>query len=185
MPTQQLTIILERILFTSRWLVAPFYIGLVIALVALLSVFLVDLPYAILQLTRTPISRLPEASILMILSIIDVTLAADLMVVVILSGYANFVSRSQTSDDARPAWMRRMEFSNLKMKLISSIVGIAVIDLLGTFLELQDQPPEPESLRWKVILTLSFVVIGMLLAATDFIAARAAEGSDQKAGTSS
>ncbi len=181
MPEHLLTPMLERILFASRWLVAPFYIGLVIALIALLFVFIIDLPYAILQLTRTPLSRLPEASILMILSIIDVTLAADLMVVVILSGYANFVSRSQASEDARPAWMRRLEFSNLKMKLISSIVGIAVIDLLGVFLELQDKPPEPDTLRWKVILALSFVLIGMLLAATDFIASRAIENSDHQA----
>lgn len=182
MPRHRLTNVLERILFASRWMMTPFYIGLVIALVVLLCVFLIDLPYAILNLTRTPLSRLPEASILMILSIIDLTLAGDLMVVVILSGYANFMSRIQsTDDDTRPTWMRRMEFSNLKMKLISSIVGIAVISLLGSFLELQDHAPEPVSLMWKVILTVSFVLIGIMLATMDFIVSRTDESHGRTA----
>ena len=164
---------LEAGLFAARWLLAPFYVGLVIALVALLGVFVVDLPREILHLLHTPPARLAEAGILMALSLIDLSLAADLLLIVILAGYENFVSRIHAAPEAeRPAWMGTIDFSGLKMKLIASIVAISTIALLRTYLEIGDHPPDPTVLLWQVVITVTFVVAGVLLALMDFIVSR-------------
>jgi uncharacterized protein (TIGR00645 family) len=164
---------LEAGLFAARWLLAPIYIGLVIALVALLGVFLADLPHEIEHLRQTPPERLAEAGILMALSLIDLSLAADLLLIVILAGYENFVSRIHAAPEAdRPAWMGTIDFSGLKMKLIGSIVAISTIALLRTYLEIGDHPPDQVMLLWQVVITVTFVVAGVLLALMDFIISR-------------
>ena len=165
--------LLERGLFSARWLLAPFSIGLVIALIALLGVFVVDLPREILHLLHTPPARLGEAGILMALSLIDLSLAADLLLIVILAGYENFVARIESvSPEERPGWMGTVDFSGLKMKLIASIVAISVIALLRTYLEINDHPPDQVMLLWQVVITLTFVVAGVLLALMDFVVSR-------------
>lgn len=165
---------LEAGLFGARWLLAPVYIGLAIALAALLCVFLVDLVREILHLTHTPLEKLGEAGILMALSLIDLSLAADLLLIVILAGYENFVSRIRAApEEERPSWMGTIDFSGLKMKLIASIVAISTIALLRTYLEVGDKPPpNRETLIWQVLITLTFVVAGVLLALMDFIVSR-------------
>ncbi len=173
MAKHPLAVFLEASLFASRWILAPIYIGLVIALVALLGVFAADLPREIMNLTRVAPARLAEAGILMVLSLIDLSLAADLMVIVILSGYENFVSRIQTAtDETRPAWMGTIDFSGMKMKLISSIIAISAIALLRTYLEIGDHPPDQVMLAWQVIITVAFVIVGVLLALMDMIVSR-------------
>jgi uncharacterized protein (TIGR00645 family) len=165
--------LLEAGLFAARWLLAPFYIGLVIALVALLGVFAVDLPREILHLMETPPGKLPEAGILMALTLIDLSLAADLMLIVILAGYENFVSRIEAAPpEDRPDWMGTVDFSALKIKLIASIVAISTIALLRTYLEIGDHPPDQAMLLWEVVITLTFVVAGVLLALMDFVVSR-------------
>ena len=95
---------LEATLFASRWLMAPFYLGLVVALAALLFVFLRELVHEIVLLPEMN----AEGAILMALSLIDMSLAGNLMLIVIFSGYENFVSRFDAGDLAdRPAWMAR------------------------------------------------------------------------------
>ena len=124
---------LERGLFASRWLMAPFYVGLVVALGALLVVFFQELFRELPQVS----SMTPESAILMALTLIDLSLAANLLVIVILSGYENFVSKIDTaSHEDRPDWMGTVDFSGLKMKLIASIVAISAIALLKAFLKL-------------------------------------------------
>src|ERR1017187_3107980 len=113
-------------LFASRWLLAPFYVGLAVALASLLGVFVVSLGAELTSLVHTPIAKLPEAGILMSLSLIDLSLTANLVIIVILSGYENFVSHIDTAQDAdRPSWMGKVDFSGLKIKLIASIVAIS------------------------------------------------------------
>jgi uncharacterized protein (TIGR00645 family) len=166
-------ILLERALFASRWLLAPIYIGLVFALVVLLSVFIVTLLSDVGKLIITPPERLPEAGILLALSLIDLSLAANLVIIVILSGYENFVSRIDTvEDDHRPKWMGTIDFSGLKIKLISSVIAISVIALLRSYLEISDFPIDPTMLLWQVAIQLTFVVSGILLALMDLIVAR-------------
>jgi uncharacterized protein (TIGR00645 family) len=160
--------ILERGLFASRWLMAPFYVGLVVTLAALLVVFFQEL---FRELPKV-LSMTPEDAILMALTLIDLSLAANLLVIVTLSGYENFVSKIDTaSHEDRPDWMGTVDFSGLKMKLIASIVAISAIALLKSFLKLSEPGTtldEPR-LLWLVIVHLSFVVSGVLLALMDWL----------------
>jgi uncharacterized protein (TIGR00645 family) len=172
MPKPRAVSLLETALFFSRWLLAPFYIGLVIALAALLGVFLADLWRELVHITHLGPGRAAEAGILMALSMIDLSLAGDLLIIVILSGYETFISRIRTADEDRPAWMGTVDFSGLKMKLIASIVAISIIALLRTYLELGDRPIDPTTVLWQVIITLTFVVSGVLLALMDLIVSR-------------
>ena len=174
MAKSHLGVALERTLFASRWLLAPIYIGLVVALIALLGVFIISLVSEVAHLVSTPPARLPEAGILMALSLIDLSLAANLVIIVILSGYENFISRiDAVEDDDRPNWMATIDFSGLKMKLISSVIAISAIALLRTYLEIGDFPLNPALLLWQVIIQLTFVVSGVLLATMDLIISRA------------
>lgn len=172
MPKPRLALMVEAGLFASRWILAPFYVGLVIALISLLGVFGFELVREIVHLLHAPAERMAEFGILMALSLIDLSLAADLLLIVILSGYENFVSRIQSADDERPAWLGSIDFSGLKMKLIASIVAIASIALLRTYLEIGDSPPNQVMLLWQVVIVLTFVVSGVLLALMDFIVER-------------
>lgn len=169
--------VLETLLFASRWLLAPFYVGLVIALVALLGVFGVDLYSEIAHLFVLAPEKMPEAGIVMALSLIDLSLAGNLLIIVIFSGYENFVSRIDTARrEDRPDWMGTVDFSGLKMKLIASIVAISAIALLKSFLEISDLPPgrtiDQPVLLWQVVIHLTFVASGVLLAVMDMIASK-------------
>jgi uncharacterized protein (TIGR00645 family) len=164
---------LELTLFTSRWLLAPFYVGLVFGLIALLCVFALEVPRDIARVAAMPTARQGEAGILMVLSLIDLTLTANLVVLVILSSYENFIARMEAAPDGqRPAWMGKVGFSGLKMKLIASIVAISAVALLRTYLELDDHPPDESKLRWEVFILLTFVASGVLLAIMDLINSR-------------
>ena len=161
---------LEATLFASRWLMAPFYLGLVIALAAVLVVFVTELASELSHLTNMT----PEGAILMGLSLIDLSLAGNLLLIVIFSGYENFVSKLDVSDrEDRPVWMGTVDFSALKLKLVSSIVAISAISLLRSFLQIGDAPLDEAVLRWRVIVHLTFVTSGVLLALMDFLSSRA------------
>ena len=163
--------LLEFSLFKSRWLLAPFYVGLVFSLAMLLIAFVQELVHALTGVLHAT----PEQIILATLSLIDLSLAANLVVIVIFSGYENFISKIDTGDsEDRPSWMGTLDFSGLKMKLIGSIVAISAISLLRAFMSLteQDIPLDEARVRWLVILHLTFIVSGVLFAAMDWIAAR-------------
>ena len=161
---------LEAVLYASRWLMAPFYLGLVLGLVALLFVFAQEL---IAELSHLP-TMTGDQAILMALTLIDLSLAGNLMLIVIYSGYENFVSKFDLeSGEDRPAWMGKIDFSGLKLKLVSSIVAISAIALLRTFMNIGHVPLDEPQIQWKVIVHLTFVTSGVLLAFTDFLSSRA------------
>lgn len=158
----------ENFLFASRWLMAPFYLGLVVALVALVVVFaeetIVFLP-GLLHADEKDV-------IVWVLSLIDLSFAGNLLLMVIFSGYENFVSKMDVDDHPdRPAWMGKVDFSGMKLKLVASIVAISAIHLLKSFMEIDSI--DKTNLQWLVIIHITFVVSGVLLAATDWITARA------------
>jgi uncharacterized protein (TIGR00645 family) len=159
----------ERFLFASRWLMAPFYLGLIVALVALVVVFARDLVEEVAKL-----ASLSETDIIVwVLSLVDLSLAGNLLVMVIFAGYENFVSKMDIGDHPdRPAWMGKVDFSGMKLKLIASIVAISAIHLLRAFMEVTTV--DERSLRWMVIIHLAFVVSGVLLALMDWITERTA-----------
>ena len=167
--------VLEAILFKSRWLLAPFYLGLVLSLVLLLGAFIAELMHFMPQLLDlTHID--PEQVILAVLSLIDLSLAGNLVVIVIFSGYENFVSKINTENaEDRPSWMGTLDFSGLKMKLIGSIVAISDISLLRAFMTLTEDsaPLDERKLLWMLILHLTFVGSGLMFAIMDYIGNRA------------
>jgi len=162
----------ERGLFASRWLMAPMYLGLVVSLAMLTIIFLKELfYYAGKVMTMTA-----DQGILAILTLIDLSLAANLLLIVLFSGYENFVSKldiPETRD--RPEWMGKVDFSGLKMKLIASIVAISGIHLLKVFMSLGKPDTyvvDENTLYWMVVIHLTFVASGVLLAAMDWLSAR-------------
>ncbi len=167
--------ILEGILFKSRWLLAPFYVGLVFSLFLLLAAFVAELAHFMPQLLD-PLHIDPEQVILAVLSLIDLSLAGNLVVIVIFSGYENFVSKINVENaEDRPSWMGTLDFSGLKMKLIGSIVAISAISLLRAFMELTDARAtvDESKMYWMLILHLTFVGSGLIFAAMDYIGNRA------------
>jgi uncharacterized protein (TIGR00645 family) len=160
--------IFERFLFASRWLMVPFYTGLVIALVALIVVFTRDLVDEVSKL-----ANLSETDLIVwVLSLVDLSLAANLLIMVIFAGYENFVSKMDIGDHPdRPSWMGKVDFSGMKLKLVASIVAISAIHLLRAFMEVETI--DDRTLRWKVILHVVFVVSGVLLALMDWISVKA------------
>jgi uncharacterized protein (TIGR00645 family) len=162
--------LLERGLFASRWLMAPFYVGLVVAILALLVVFVGELVHDLPRVFQMK----PEDAILLALSLIDLSLAGNLLLIVTFSGYENFVSKFDLEHDDRPDWMGTVDFSGLKMKLIASIVAISAIALLRAFMELEEgEHIDQTKLMWMAGIHLTFVVSGVLLALMDWIASKA------------
>ena len=162
----------ERALFASRWLMAPMYAGLAIALGFLVLVFLRELIYYASQaMTMTA-----DSAILAALTLIDLTLAANLLVIVMFSGYESFVSRLDIGEhDDRPGWMGTVDFGGLKLKLIASIVAISGIHLLKRFMEIgkTDAPVDETELYWLLAIHLVFVASGVVMALMGWISAQA------------
>lgn len=160
--------VIERLLFLSRWLLVPMYLGLACALLFLVAKFAREFWHV-----AASILELSERQVMLsVLSLIDITLVANLLLMVILSGYENFVSRIDiAAGSERPSWLGAMDFSGLKLKLIGSIVAVAAIDLLGAFMNVAQFTSE--QLAWKVAIQLTFVVCGVLYALMDRIAAQA------------
>lgn len=163
----------EQILFGSRWLMAPMYLGLVASLAVLMVVFLRELFSTI----PTVVMGDSDDGILVILSLIDLTLAANLVLIVLFSGYENFVSKLDIDDGGdRPSWMGKVDFAGLKMKLVGSIVAISAIHLLKRFMELGRDGAagkvDETQLFWLTVIHLTFVISGLLLALMDYLGAR-------------
>ena len=165
---------LEVILFSSRWLLAPFYLGMVLALALILFVFVREL---VIELAHVP-NVDAEDGLLLALSLIDLSLTGNLLLIVMFSGYENFVSKIHIADHPdRPDWMGTVDFSGIKLKLIGSIVAISGIALLRAFLTLGDAgtPIDSHRIGWMVAIHLTFVVSGVLLAVMDWITSRTEE----------
>lgn len=162
----------ERALFASRWLMAPMYLGLIVSLAMLVIVFVRELIYYAPQV----LTMSSEEAILVVLTLIDLSLAGNLLLIVLFSGYENFVSKLDIEDSTdRPPWMGSVDFSGLKMKLIASIVAISGIHLLKQFMEIGDsaqQAAPGNELFWLVVIHLTFVMSGVLLALMDWLAAK-------------
>ena len=159
---------IEQTIFSSRWLMAPFYLGLSVMLGVLMIKFVQELIHiapGVLEMKDTEI-------ILASLTLIDLSLAGNLILMVVFSGYENFVSKIDVHDhEDRPDWMGKVDFSGLKLKLIASIVAISGIHLLKSFMNVAQM--NKDDLMWLIILHMAFVLSGVLLAFMDWLTARA------------
>ena len=160
--------ILETLMFRSRWILAPMYLGLVGGLVMMMIKFVQEFVHIFSHIL---ISEEKEV-VLSILGLVDITLVANLLIMVIFSGYENFVSRIDVATESkdRPHWMGTIDFSGLKIKLIGSLVAISVIELLKDFIELSGDAEVGEGTVWRVLIHLTFVISGVLFALMDWIA---------------
>ena len=160
--------LLEKFLFSSRWLLAPFYVGLVVALAILLVKAMQELFHFVVHVVSAS-----EADVILgVLTLVDLTLTGSLIVIVIFSGYENFVSRIEAADHKDwPEWMGKIDFTGLKLKLMSSIVAISAVQLLKSFMNIGKIPDR--DLAWYVGIHLVFVVSGLLLAWTDRLSGEA------------
>jgi uncharacterized protein (TIGR00645 family) len=154
---------IESVLFNSRWLMAPFYIGLVVSLLVLLLKFMMMLWEFILH---APGAKETDI-ILGVLSLIDVSLVGNLIVIVVFSGYENFVSRIDPGGHPSwPEWMTKVDFAGLKQKLLASIVAISAIHVLKAFMNI-DAAFDTTRMVWLVGVHLVFVISALLLALSD------------------
>jgi uncharacterized protein (TIGR00645 family) len=154
--------VFERFLFASRWLLAPFYAALTIGLLVLL----VKLIQEIGHFATHALDWNESQTILGVLTLVDLSFTASLLIIVMFSGYENFVSKFDHSDHKDwPTWMGTIDFSGLKLKLMSSIVAISAIQLLKAFMDMKNYTDR--DLAWYVGIHMVFVVSGILMALTD------------------
>ena len=153
----------ESIIFNSRWLMAPFYFGLVVSLAVLLLKFCMVLYEFIVHAPGSKESDI----ILGVLSLIDISLTGNLILIVVFSGYENFVSKIDPGGHPDwPEWMTKVDFAGLKQKLLASIVAISAIQVLKAFMNL-DAALDAQKLAWLVGVHLVFVVSALVLALSD------------------
>ena len=158
--------VFERVLFACRWLLAPFYAALGIGIVVLLVKLLQELVHFVLHMWSATESQI----ILGVLTLVDLSFTASLLIIVMFSGYENFVSKIDHTDHKDwPESMGTIDFTGLKLKLMSSIVAISAISLLKAFMDIKATPDR--ELYLLVGLHMVFVVSGILMALTDRIAA--------------
>jgi uncharacterized protein (TIGR00645 family) len=169
-PISSIERLLENTIFASRWLLAPFSLGVALSIVVVLIKFMAEF----FHLAMHAFTATESDVILGVLSLVDLALMGSLLIIVIFSGYENFVSKIHLNDHKDwPEWMGKIDFSALKLKLLSSIVAISAIHLLKSFMALKTVTPEMEkSLFWLVVIHLVFVVSSVLLALSDRIAAK-------------
>ena len=156
----------EQVLFASRWLLAPFYGALAIGILVLLVKLLQELFHFVPHMWDATESQV----VLGVLTMVDLSLTASLLIIVMFSGYENFVSKIDHADHKDwPAWMGTIDFTGLKLKLVSSIVAISAISLLKAFMDVKAM--SDRDLAWLVGLHMVFVVSGLLMALTDRVIA--------------
>ncbi len=154
---------IEMVLFRSRWIMAPFYIGLVVAMLVLLFKF----GHELLHFISHAVEASESDIILGILALVDLTLTGNLVLIVIFSGYENFVSKIDPEGHPDwPEWMTRVDFTGLKQKLLASIVAISAIQLLKAFMDLP-KGMDQNTLMWLVIIHVVFVGSSLILAWSD------------------
>lgn len=144
--------VIENLMYRARWILAPIYLGLSLALIALGIKFFQELLHISLH-----IIEMKEADVvLVILSLIDLAMVGGLLVMVMMSGYENFVSTLDVGDDEEKlSWLGKMDTASLKMKIAASIVAISSIHLLKVFMNAHSTPDN--KLLWYVIIHLTFV----------------------------
>ena len=160
---------MEKAIFAARWILAPFYVGLILTLILLLIKFVQEFVKFVSIIWTADF----KATELALLSLLDLALLGNLVLIIVFAGYENFVSKIESAEGSvdRPEWMGRVDFSGLKLKLIGSLVAISVIELLKDFMEADDGEVN-DGLIWRIAIHMVFVISGLLFAVMDTIAAR-------------
>ena len=156
-----------RLMFAARWLVAPIYLGLLGVLALVVVKFVQKL------VTTVPLlfGMTTNDVILMALTLVDLSLVANLVVIVMFAGWANFVGPLLREPGERDStWASNLDFSAVKLRLIGSIAAIAAIQILESFVHIEDVPKQDAA--WQLAILLGIAVTGLLLAAMDWLGER-------------
>jgi uncharacterized protein (TIGR00645 family) len=154
--------IIERLLYASRWLLAPVYLGLSLALIAVSVKFFQELYHLLSHILDMAESDM----VLTILALVDLSLVASLVVMVMFSGYENFVSRIDIDEhEEKLDWLGKLDAGTLKLKVAASIVAISSIHLLREFVNIPHVPND--KLMWFVIIHLTFVLSAVMMGVLD------------------
>ena len=159
---------LEKGLFASRWFIAPVYIILAISL----GIITLKVIQEFIHVVPEMFSMTVREVMLFVLHVVDLALVGNLILMIIFAGYENFVSKISAAENSedKPSWMGKVDFSDLKLKLIASIVAISGINLLEIFMDIESVPDR--EVQWMIIVHLVFIISGVLLAVMDFIASK-------------
>ena len=159
---------LERLIFASRWLLAPIY------LVLCLSLLFITVKVIQETVNYFPVMLVQDVKgiMLFVLHIVDLVLVGNLVLMIIFAGYENFVSKIHIAEESedRPTWMGTVDFSELKLKLVASIVTISGINLLAAFMDLSQI--SDREIFWMVVVHVVFILSGVLLALMDFVTSK-------------
>ena len=154
---------IEAIIFGSRWLAVPFLLGLIVGLAALLYTFIVKLAEFVMQVRAAAIADV----IVGVLNLIDLSLTANLILIVICSSYENFVAPIHSAEHPNwPEGLMKIGFSGLKQKLLGSIVAIAAVNVLEWFMDIE-QHADNSKLAWVVGILIAFAIAMLVLAIAD------------------
>jgi uncharacterized protein (TIGR00645 family) len=156
---------IEKSLFASRWILAPVYLGMSLALMALGVKFFME----VYHLLHTIVEVTEADLVLRLLALIDLVLVGSLIVMVMFSGYENFVSKIDVKDGGDSlGWLGKLDASSLKLKVAASIVAISSIHLLRAFMSISaTSPVDNDKLMWYVIIHLTFVVSAVMMGVLD------------------
>ena len=153
----------ESLIFASRWVQAPVYGGLIIASMLYTYKFLIEL----LHLVQSVHGITEEMLMLGILTLVDVSMVLNLLVMVIVGGYATFVSRMDLQGhEDRPDWLEKIDAGTLKVKLAGALVGISGIHLLKSFINIAHKESF-EGVKWQIVIHVVFLFSTLMLAYTE------------------
>ncbi|QYJ79334.1 TIGR00645 family protein [Shewanella acanthi] len=154
----------ERLMYASRWIMAPIYLGLSLVLVALGIKFFQEI-FHVLPI----IFEMPEVDLVLVtLSLIDITLVGGLIVMVMFSGYENFVSQLDVGDDSEKlGWLGKLDSGSLKNKVAASIVAISSIHLLKIFMNVEQI--NNDKIMWYLLIHITFVISAFAMGYLDKI----------------
>ena len=156
--------VFESVIFASRWIQAPIYGGLIVA--SLLYTYKFTLELVHLVLTVNEIKE--EAVMLGILTLVDISMVLNLLIMVIVGGYATFVSRMHLEDhEDRPDWLEKIDAGTLKVKLAGALVGISGIHLLKSFINIENK--DYAQVQWQIAIHVVFLFSTLMLAYTEKI----------------
>lgn len=153
---------LENFIFASRWVQLPIYLGLIVGSVLYTYKFLVELVHLV-----TTVNTISEELLMLgILTLVDISMVLNLLIMVIVGGYATFVSRIHLDDhEDRPDWLEKIDAGTLKVKLAGALVGISGIHLLKAFINISNK--DFEQVKWQVLIHVVFLISTLMLAFTE------------------
>lgn len=156
--------VMAQLIFMSRWLQAPLYLGLIAAQGVYVFLFVKELLHLIAEANAFSESEI----MLLVLGLIDVVMIANLLIMVIIGGYETFVSRLNLKEHPdQPQWLAHVNATTMKIKLSMALIGISSIHLLKTFINAEQMAND--TIKWQVIIHLTFLVSAIAMAITDYI----------------